>query len=57
MTDKPGSVLGNHSSRPTIARWLKLSTRSRRGPRRNFKSRGILFEIAPSGVYRATNYY
>ena len=57
MADKPGFVLDNHSSRPIIAYWLKLSTRFRRGPRLYFKSTGTLFEIAPSGVYRATNYY
>ena len=34
LADKPGSVLGNHSSRPAIAHWLQQHTRSQRGPRR-----------------------
>ena len=33
MPDKPGFVVDNHSSRPEIARRLKRSTRSQRGPR------------------------
>jgi len=33
LVDKPGSVVGNHSSRPVIAYWLKQHTRSQRGPR------------------------
>ena len=31
--NKPGFVVDNHSSRPEIARRLKRSTRSQRGPR------------------------
>ncbi len=27
LTDKPGSVVDNHSSRPAIAHWLKQPTR------------------------------
>lgn len=30
--DKPGSVVGNHSSRPAIAHWLKQPTRFQCGP-------------------------
>ena len=33
QTDKPGSVVDNHSSRRTIARTLKQPTRIERGPR------------------------
>ena len=33
QTDKPGSVVDNHSSRRTIARALKQPTRIERGPR------------------------
>ena len=34
LTDKPGSVMDNHSSRPVIAHRLKQSTRFQRGSRR-----------------------
>lgn len=32
LTDKPGSVLDSHSSRPALAHWLKQPTRVRYGP-------------------------
>lgn len=32
LTDKPGSVEDNHSSRPAIAHWLKQPTRVQYGP-------------------------
>jgi len=51
LADKPGSVEGNHSSRPAIAHWLKQHTRSqaRAAPYE------ILFGLAPGGVYLATH--
>ena len=32
LTDKPGSVVDSHSSRPAIAHWLKQPTRVQYGP-------------------------
>ncbi len=32
LTDKPGSVVDSHSSRPAIAHWLKQPTRIQYGP-------------------------
>ena len=52
LTDKPGSVVDSHSSRPAIAHWLKQPTRVQYGPYLE-----PLFGLAPGGVYRATDCY
>jgi hypothetical protein len=51
LADKPGSVLGNHSSRPAITHWLQQHTR----PQARAAPYGILFGLAPGGVYLATH--
>ncbi len=50
LTDKPGSVVDSHSSRPAIAHWLKQPTRVQYGPH-------LMNHLALPGVYRATDCY
>jgi len=45
--DKPGFVVGNHSSRISVTADLERPTRTRCGPHLN----GSLFGLAPGGVY------
>ncbi len=53
--DKPGSVVGNHSSGTCVTTCLKRPTRIPYGPYvRTLQSNGFLFGLAPSGVFPAT---
>ena len=56
LIDKPGSVVGNHLSRATVARGLKQPTREstrRTAACRTEVRAPPLFGFAPGGVYQA----